>query len=669
MASLVGVGMRWWLAAAVLLLAAPSAPVLAGPGPGQAGQAAEPVSTQLYLPLVFTGDQPPATVAEPSPAAEPAPTREPSPAPEPSPTAEPGPAVGEVITKLYLPSVSKPYPPPPNTFFGMVGTSIEGLDYVGGYPGNLDANPMLRNKSMFWQQKTGVNYYRNYGSDSRVYSWRFVNPSNGVFRWTEWDLLMQSAQDHNITLLATIGNGVPAWANGTDPNCTTCWREKPLDLWTNPLESSAWYKYVRAFVERYDGDGINDMPGLQRPIKYYELWNEPDLRQGWLCDPTYYPCPPNIPPAHQFNGSVDDYVRLSRVGYQAIKDADSTATVVGPATAQTAGNDTLLGGPIHAPVPYFIWSWKQWIEAGGLNYVDVVSFTRYPDQVDWDATNYVDYFLAFAETNRGGKPVWLTETGWGGSSTDTSQTKASNFVRFTFQAWSHSFVQRFFWYSYHEPQYTDVTNSAAKALISTAQGDGAIGVEPDPYFHPLYRVVEVLVDVFGAFTADDHPAAIAPNDQVRVYRFDKNGQTVWAAWIKATSGTLNIDLSTDGRPVRKISMFGDDLGPFSGGPLTLGPWPIYLTTDLNWNQNIGRITGRVHTSAHTWGNATVGVTVQAVGPVAASAVTDADGNYVIEGLPEGVYTVTVLGQSTTPLSRSVTVEREAPWGRTSFTIN
>jgi len=50
-------------------------------------------------------------------------------------------------------------------------------------------------------------------------------------------------------------------------------------------------------------------------------------------------------------------------------------------------------------------------------------------------------------------------------------------------------------------------------------------------------------------------------------------------------------------------------------------------------------------------------------------VTDADGNYIISGLPEGSYTVTVLGQNTTPASQNVTVEREAPWGRTSFTIN
>lgn len=615
------------LAASALLLAAGmsvSTPARAAPTPS--GADAGP--TTVYLPLAFT-------IAPP-------------------PDDEPGVAS---LTLTYLPLIFKPFPPPPNTFFGTVGTSIEGLDFSGYYPGNLDGNAALRDKSMAWLQTTGVNYYRNYGSDSRSYSWRFVNPANDVYDWAKWDLLVLSAQNHNVTLLATIGNGVPAWANGTNPVCTSCWREKPLDLWANPIETTAWYKYVHAFVERYDGDGFQDMPGLQKPLKYYEMYNEPDLRQGW----THLP----EPAAHQFNGNVNDYVRLSAVGYQALKDADPSALVVGPATAQTAGNpDTVINGQL-----WFMWDWPEWMAAGGLNYVDIVSFTRYPDTPNWDAENYVDFFLYFADNNRGGKPVWLTETGWSGSSTDPSQTKASNFARFTFQAWNHTFVQRFFWYSYHEPSFPDVTNSAAKALISTTQGPHAPGCEPDPYFHPTYRAVEVLVDVFSAFTADDHPAVISPNENVRVYRFDKDGQTVWAAWNKATSGTQNINLDTNGRTVRMISLFGDDLGTFNGGNLVLGPWPIYLTTDLTWNQNIGRITGRVRTNSQTFGNGVPGLTVHAAGPVTADALTDADGNYVFSGLPEGSYTVTVTGQSTTPANRPVTVDRETPWGRTSFTIN
>ncbi|MCC7361948.1 MAG: carboxypeptidase regulatory-like domain-containing protein [Anaerolineales bacterium] len=667
-------GLRWVMLAAVALAAAQGAPARAAAA-DQTGVLA--ALYQVFFPLV-AGGAPEGTVPAPTPEAPaatdaPAPTEpEPAAAPTSAPTAQP-PLLAAATYPAYLPIIwGKPYPPPTDNFFGVVGSAIDGLTGPG-FPGLLDSNAMLRNKSMDWLQQTGMEYFRTYGSDSRVYSWRYTNPANNTYDWSVWDLLMQSAQQHGISVLASIGNGTPQWANGSSD-----WREKPTDLWNEPMNNTAWYKYVYNFVERYDGDGFSDMPGLQRPLKYVEFWNEPDLRQGWLCDPVYNPCPPYMPAPHQFDGSVDDYVRLSAVGYSAAKAANPNVVIVGPATAQTAGNDLTVGGgpPL---VPYFIWSWTQWEAAGGLNYVDRVSFTRYPDQPDWDAQNYVNYFLDIAANHRGGKPVWLTETGWSGSSTDSNQTKASNFARFTFEAWSYPFVERFFWYSYHEPQYGPQTNnfpandSAAKAFITTTYDQSpytAVGVEPDPYFHPIYRAAEVLLDVFSPFNGNDHPANISPNGQVRVYRFDRDGQTYWAAWLEATSGSQNVSIDTNGRTTRKISLFGDDLGTFGGGDIVLGPWPIYLTTNLTWNQNIGRITGRVHTSAVSWGNGVSGVTVQASGPGGTVyAATDADGNYSFTGLQEGSYTVTVLGYTPTPANRVVTVDREARWGRTSFVVN
>lgn len=46
----------------------------------------------------------------------------------------------------------------------------------------------------------------------------------------------------------------------------------------NPSDWVAYEKFVQAVVERYDGDGIDDMPGLIMPIKYWEVMNEPDLQ-------------------------------------------------------------------------------------------------------------------------------------------------------------------------------------------------------------------------------------------------------------------------------------------------------------------------------------------------------------------------------------------------------
>jgi len=42
----------------------------------------------------------------------------------------------------------------------------------------------------------------------------------------------------------------------------------------NDITAAQYYDYVQHVVERYDGDGIDDMPGLKRPVIYFELGNE-----------------------------------------------------------------------------------------------------------------------------------------------------------------------------------------------------------------------------------------------------------------------------------------------------------------------------------------------------------------------------------------------------------
>lgn len=45
-----------------------------------------------------------------------------------------------------------------------------------------------------------------------------------------------------------------------------------------PKDLDAYAAYVRRVVERYDGDGVDDMPGLARPVRWWEVDNEPDLK-------------------------------------------------------------------------------------------------------------------------------------------------------------------------------------------------------------------------------------------------------------------------------------------------------------------------------------------------------------------------------------------------------
>lgn len=49
-----------------------------------------------------------------------------------------------------------------------------------------------------------------------------------------------------------------------------------------PKDPKAYSLWVRSAVERYDGDGVDDMPGLRNPAKHWQVDNEPPrLRSGY----------------------------------------------------------------------------------------------------------------------------------------------------------------------------------------------------------------------------------------------------------------------------------------------------------------------------------------------------------------------------------------------------
>ncbi|MBU0760905.1 MAG: hypothetical protein KJ858_04395, partial [Nanoarchaeota archaeon] len=82
---------------------------------------------------------------------------------------------------------------------------------------------------------------------------------------------------------------------------TDCVNEKCVCLGGGDEEK--YTEWVRAAVERYDGDGTDDMPGLTTPVKYWQIDNEPPRMR-------------------------DGYVDLVHITYKAIKEADPEAKVL-----------------------------------------------------------------------------------------------------------------------------------------------------------------------------------------------------------------------------------------------------------------------------------------------------------------------------------------------------
>src|SRR5262249_6199527 len=176
-----------------------------------------------------------------------------------------------------------------------------------------------------------------------------------------------------------------------------------------------------------------------------------------------------------------------------------------------------------------------------------------------------------------------------------------------------------------------------RALIQTNTGPQANGVEPDPLFHPVYRTTQVMQSILGEFSQDDHPA-LQTTDTTHIGHFSANGTEVWVAWLRADSGSATVTIDTGDRVTHMIGLYGQDLGLFSGGSFNVGPDPVYLTTNLAWNANVGAIAGRLHDASQpsSFDNSVHGVTVSISGPggLVASTQSDSDGNYAFEGLPD-----------------------------------
>ncbi len=82
-----------------------------------------------------------------------------------------------------------------------------------------------------------------------------------------------------------------------------------------PAFESDWINYIKAVVERYDKDGNDDMPDLDKPIQFYIQQGEIKFGMKGTGDDEAGPF---------WFDTIDNLLRLHRITYQAIREADPT---------------------------------------------------------------------------------------------------------------------------------------------------------------------------------------------------------------------------------------------------------------------------------------------------------------------------------------------------------
>jgi len=158
-----------------------------------------------------------------------------------------------------------------------------------------------------------------------------------------------------------------------------------------PCSMEEYRDFLIASVERYDGDGIDDMPGLSEPIKYWEIINEPIMQGGGTGGAGEE--------LKFFVGSNDDYLDTLKNSYQAIKAADNSAMILNGGMAGMQQEVKDFWGPILAK--------------GAGEYFDIANNHTISTPDDRDDLYMIEFNRFMKKYGLGDKPVWITEVQFG----------------------------------------------------------------------------------------------------------------------------------------------------------------------------------------------------------------------------------------------------------------
>ena len=207
--------------------------------------------------------------------------------------------------------------------------------------------------------------------------WNHIEKEKGKFTWEEADKYVVYAQEHNQTILATI------WphANWEQKSCKRKKARSPFGkkftkYLSKPCSMDDYKNFLIKLVDRYDGDGANDMPGLTKPIIYWDIMNEPEFKMF-------------------FKGSEEDFVEIFNFSSKVIKEKQPDAVIV---MAGAAG--------------MFPESKKFWKSALPKikDHFDIANIHHIsgPDG-QCDSQLWVDEFAELLKSVDVNKPIWLTE--------------------------------------------------------------------------------------------------------------------------------------------------------------------------------------------------------------------------------------------------------------------
>ena len=342
-------------------------------------------------------------------------------------------------------------------------------------------------------------------------SWPIVQPTkehveNGSYEWTVMDNLYGKVPS-GINVLANISFGHAGIGYGIKPGT---W-----DFINNEVEGY-YIKFVKEAVERYDGDGYKDAPGLKNPVKYWQTQNEPI----------------GITVREQMWTNLDwvGFSHIQEITYKAIKETDPNAIVaIGGLVFGHAVNSTEHLVDAKKEREEFYIPLLRNLKG---KYIDIFDIHFYGSDIRWPA-NWKEmkdiYRLFRQELDQNGyknTKIWFTEIALP-SKPFTEKLQAANVIKRYIYPLSFG-VKKVFWWNMIEGEYPlevdKPSNHFGLVYDSIGEGDPGYGVKKLSYY-TYKKMVEVLEG-----SDWDNIQIVQESDGIYIYKFTKQGKSIRVAW-------------------------------------------------------------------------------------------------------------------------------------------
>jgi hypothetical protein len=217
--------------------------------------------------------------------------------------------------------------------------------------------------------------------------WQLIRIRPGKFDWSTIDRLLKATQMRQIDVLFTLRS---IYSGGKKKYLS---ERRGYVSSSAPVDVKQWVHFVEALATRYRGQGV-----------HYEIENEVNGEIFWT-------------------GTLEEYLELLKVSYNAIKQADPQAKVLPSAMGCGIVHNFQLDSAKQE-------MWKRhdhWLQSIlSTRMFDVVSIHDYyfPSDIVANGLTFHSYLEHIRDLMKksglGDRPVWITETGYVSSPADAS---------------------------------------------------------------------------------------------------------------------------------------------------------------------------------------------------------------------------------------------------------